>query len=271
MARRWFVLVLALLCLLAGCGGKEPVWSDPVPQNKYDGEAFAVTDGFLTYGAGVSLVGVDVSSYQQKIDWERVAGAGVQFAMLRAGYRGYTEGGLFEDEYFRQNAEQALAAGLEVGVYFFSQAVSEEEAEEEGRFVLELIKGYDITYPVVFDWERQYGETSRTENVDGGTMTACAVAFCEVIEEAGYLPMVYFNPAMGYDELDLERLMEWPFWLAHYTEGWEFTGFKYDFAMWQYTEDGQVAGIEGEVDLNLCLTDLSRWSSPAETEEPEAK
>lgn len=269
MARRWFALVLALLCLLAGCDAGEPAWSDPVPPNKYDSDAFAVVDGFLSYGAGLSLVGVDVSTYQGEVDWQQAAQAGVQFAMIRAGYRGYTEGALFEDEQFRRNMEGALAAGLEVGVYFFSQAVSEGEAVDEARFTLELIRDYDITYPVVFDWEKQDKENSRTKDTDGATMTACTIAFCEVIEEAGYLPMVYFSPSKGYNELDLEQLLRWPFWLAHYTPDWQFTSFKYDFAMWQYEDDGQVPGIEGKVDLNICLTDFSKWKSPLETSELE--
>lgn len=269
--RRWIILMLALLCLLTGCGEAEPAWTDPVPPNEYDREAFAVVDGFLSYAAGVSLVGVDVSTYQGEVDWKQAAKAGVQFAMIRAGYRGYTEGALFEDEQFRRNMEEALAAGLEVGVYFFSQAVTEEEAVEEARFVLELIEGYEIAYPVVFDWEKQEKETSRTRDTGGETMTACTIAFCEVIEEAGYLPMVYFSPSKGYHELNLEQLLRWPFWLAHYTPDWQFTSFKYDFAMWQYEDKGQVPGIEGNVDLNICLTDFSRWKSPLDGAEVEDK
>lgn len=262
------IAVLLMVLLLAGCAAGEPEWTDPVPPNNYDGHAFAVADGFLTYNRGVSLVGVDVSTHQGEIDWEQVADAGVEFAMIRAGYRGYTEGALFEDECFRTNAEGALAAGMEIGVYFFSQAVTVEEAREEARFVLELIRDFDVTYPVVFDWERQDRETSRTRETTGAVMTACAAAFCGEIQAAGYLPMVYFSPSKGYHELDLEQLMDWPFWLAHYTDGWEMTSFRYDFAMWQYSNRGEVPGIPGTVDLDLCLTDFSRWTSPR-AENPE--
>ena len=267
MLRKLLALLLVPLCLLAGCGGDTPaeptsaptvsVEVDPVPKNEYDAEAFAVADGFLTYTGGFSAVGVDVSSHQKEIDWAAVAEAGVEFAMIRAGYRGYTEGGLFEDEYFRANLEGAAAAGLDVGVYFFSQAVSREEAREEAEFLLSLLDGYALTYPVVFDWERQSGETSRTRLTDGDTVTRCAVDFCEVVEAAGYLPMVYFSPSKGYGELDLETLMEWPFWLAHYTDGWQPTSFRYHFHVWQYSSTGSVPGIKGNVDLNLCLTEFT--------------
>ena len=244
---------LLLALFLAGCGP-----ADPIPGNPYSAEDFVVAGGFLTYaGDAPSYVGVDVSSYQGEIDWPRVARAGVEFAIIRLGLRGYTEGGLFEDSCFSQNIEGALAAGLDVGVYFFSQAVSEAEAREEARFVLERLEGYEITYPVVFDWERQNYPDSRTRLTDGETQTACAAAFCQAIEQAGYLPMVYFSPSKAYDELDLARLLQWPFWLAHYTEDWQATSFRYQFAMWQYTSQGTVDGISTPVDLNLCLTEFS--------------
>lgn len=259
MGRRFLWLALALALLLPGCGAPR----DPVPANTYSAEDFVVAGGFLTYdGDGPSYVGVDVSAHQGEIDWEKVAAAGVEFAVIRAGYRGYTEGGVFQDEYFVRNMEGALAAGLKVGVYFFSQAVDTAEAEEEARQVLAWIEGYDVTWPVVFDWERQSYENSRTREVDGETQTACAIAFCRVIGEAGYLPMVYFSPSKGYTELDLEQLLEWPFWLAHYTEGWSATSFRYHFAMWQYTSAGAVDGIAGNVDLNLCLTEFGGEKEP---------
>jgi GH25 family lysozyme M1 (1,4-beta-N-acetylmuramidase) len=253
-------LALALSLALSGCGGESEARTDPVPANTYAAEDFVEAGGFLTYvGDGPSAVGVDVSSYQGEIDWEAVADAGVEFAIIRAGYRGYTEGGLFEDVCYRQNMDGALAAGLEVGAYFFSQAIDSAEAAEEARFVLDLLEGYEVTYPVVFDWERQDADTSRTSQTDGDTQTACAAAFCQTIEGAGYLPMVYFSPSKGYNELDLEQLAGWPFWLAHYTDGWSATSFKYHFVVWQYAQDGAVDGITGKVDLNLCLTDWSAW------------
>lgn len=268
MAKRWCALILALLCLLSGCASEPspssptPVPTDPVPPNLYDSQAFKVEDGFLAYeGAEASLVGVDVSSYQQEIDWQAVAAAGVDFAMIRVGLRGYVYGNLVEDTRFRQNIEGALAAGLEVGVYFFSQAVNQIEAVEEALFLLERIEDYDITYPVVFDWERQDKEGSRTAETSGAVQTACAAMFCRAVEAAGYLPMVYASPSKAYDELDLAQLTRWPFWLAHYTDGWQPTGFRYHYSIWQYSCDGRVDGIPTPVDLNLCLTDFSRWKT----------
>ena len=228
-----------------------------IPLNQYDSELFTVVDGFLHYlGTPVSRVGVDVSSHQGEIDWQRVAGAGVEFAIIRVGYRGYTVGGINQDPYFHQNIQGALDAGLEVGVYFYSQAVTVEEAVEEAVQTLEWIQGYDVTYPVVFDWERVSGASSRTDSTTGETITACARAFCEIVEAAGYQPMVYGNTSnISEGDLDLAQLLDYPFWLAHYTPDWTPTDFPCHYHMWQYSSRGSVDGIEGRVDLDLCLTD----------------
>ena len=137
-----------------------------------------------------------------------------------------------------------------MGVYFFSQAVSPEEAEEEARFVLDLLEGCDITGPVVFDWENISSGPARTDGVDSATLTAMANAFCNLVEEAGYQPMIYFNQYIAYLLYDLEGVAQYPFWLAQYTH---FPDFYYDFQMWQYTDAGQVAGIQGKADLNLRI------------------
>ncbi len=262
MKFRRMVLLLLSALLLTGC---TPLSADPVPANSYAPEDFAVVDGFLTYqGDSPSHVGVDVSSYQGEIDWAKVREAGVEFAIIRVGFRGYTEGGLYEDSCFRQNMEEALAAGLKVGAYFFSQAVTAQEAREEARYAMELLEGYELTYPVVYDWERQGAEDSRTRDTDGQTQTECAVAFCQEVEARGYQPMVYFSPSKAYSELDLEALLDWPFWLAHYTQDWEATTFRYHFAMWQYTSQGTVDGIPTPVDLDLCMMEF-----PVQTPEEE--
>ena len=229
--------------------------------NRYDSGAFVVEDGFLTYrGDAPSYVGIDVSSHQGRIDWAQVAAAGVDFAMIRAGYRGYYNPTLNQDAYFTYNIQQALAHGLEVGVYFFSQAVTEEEAAAEAYQLLEWIDGYDITYPVVFDWESVDDEDSRTRDTDGETVTRCAQVFCSIIEDAGYLPMTYGSPSKIYaGGIDLTQLQDYPFWLAHYTTDWVPTSFRYHYHMWQYSSSGSVPGIEGRVDLDLCLTDFSQW------------
>ena len=224
--------------------------------NTYDSSAFVVENGFLTYqGDAPSYIGVDVSSHQNEVDWEQVAAAGVDFAMIRVGYRGYTEGGIYQDHYWEENITGALDAGLSVGVYFFSQATSVEEAREEALQTLIWIADYDITYPVVFDWERVSGPHSRTSSTTGDMITACAQAFCQLVEEAGYTAMTYGSPSKVGSDLDLAQLTDYPFWLAHYTTDWNPTSFPYHYDMWQYTSSGSVDGIEGRVDLSLCLTE----------------
>ena len=225
-----------------------------VPVNSYRSEKFVLADDRMTYTADglATSLGVDVSSYQGEIDWQAVAADGIDFAMIRAGgrYYGLDSGTIFEDPQCRANIQGASEAGLEVGVYFFSQAVSPEEAEEEARFVLDLLKGCDITGPVVFDWENISSGPARTDGVDSATLTAMANAFCNLVEEAGYQPMIYFNQYIAYLLYNLEGVAQYPFWLAQYTQS---PDFYYDFQMWQYTDAGQVAGIQGKADLNLRI------------------
>ena len=233
-----------------------PAAEEAVPPNQYDSSLFTVENGFLTYQGGTpSYVGVDVSSHQGKIDWQKVAAAGVEFAMIRVGYRGYTAGSIYQDNYFTANITGALEAGLDVGIYFYSQAVTTAEAAEEARQVLEWIEGYDITYPVVFDWERMKTSSSRTKDTTGETITACAQVFCDIIQDAGYTAMVYCNTSDAGTDFYLSQLQDYPFWLAHYTPDWTPTTFPYHYDMWQYSSSGSVDGIPGRVDLNLCLTD----------------
>lgn len=222
---------------------------DGVERNTYIPQAFVQGEnGWISYPD--ALQGVDVSVYQGEIDWQAVADAGVDFAIIRVGYRGYSQGGLQMDERFRENMDGALAAGLDVGVYFFSQATSVLEAEEEADFVLSAVRGYPIKYPVAFDWEFIDGAEARTDGMDGDTVTQCAAAFCELVSVAGYTPMVYFNQELGYLFYQLDQLDASQFWLAEYDTK---PDFFYDFEMWQYTHTGAVPGIQGNVDLNLAF------------------
>lgn len=227
-----------------------------VPANSYIPEAFVAEeqdDGsyYMTYSLGNYSVGIDVSHYQGTIDWQEVADSGIDFAIIQLGYRGYSEGSLNTDACFEENIEGALDAGLDVGVYFFSQAVSVQEAVEEAEYVLEEIRGYDVTYPVIFDWELLSYSSSRTKDVGAETVTACIAAFCETVEAAGYVPMFYANTTTAY-ELDMGYLTQYQFWLASYTDTAP-ADFKYHFDMWQYTSSGTVPGISGRVDMNICL------------------
>ena len=225
-----------------------------MPLNPYDREDFSLDQrGRVVYShrGKQAKTGIDVSVYQKEIDWQAVAEDGIDFAILRLGYRGYTEGGLFLDQYFDQNLQGALDAGLEVGVYFFSQAVTPEEAEAEADYVLEALGGREISYPVAFDWEPiAPGNNARTDGLDNDVLTRCAAAFCQRIQEAGLRPAVYFNQSLGYLRYDLRELTDHDLWLAEYDD---VPDFYYHFDLWQYTHTGRVAGIEGDVDLDLDL------------------
>ena len=251
-----------------------PTRTEPDP-NPYISENFSLDDnGYLSYHGDVpSYRGIDVSAHQKEIDWAQVAGAGMDFAMIRAGYRGYTAGTLNKDAYFEANIRGALANGLEVGVYFFSQAMTPREAEEEAYLLLDWIKDYPITYPVVFDWEEINKPDARSYGASGDTVTACARTFCKIIEDAGYTPMTYGSPNKIYKGgLRLGELQDWPaFWLAHYTKNTVPTSFRYHYSMWQYSSTGRVPGIEGNVDLDICLTDWSAWKTAKTPDEPPAE
>lgn len=224
---------------------------EELDKNTFSAADFSEEDGMLCFsGEGyTALSGIDVSFYQGEIDWNAVAADGIEFAVIRAGYRGCTEGGISEDERFRENMLGALDAGLKVGVYFFSQAVNAAEAEEEADFLLDLISGYDVTLPVMFDWEHiGNGTPARTDSVSGETLTECALAFCEKVAGAGYSSGVYFYPNLGYLEYDLGQLAGLTFWLS---EPGNAPSFWYAHEMWQYSYSGRVAGIEGEADLNM--------------------
>ena len=173
---------------------------ETVPAFSYIPQLFRMEGDYLTYDDGTvqGHLGVDVSQFQGEIDWEQAADAGVEFAIVRVGGRGYTEGKLYEDTYFDRNVQGALDAGLAVGAYFFSQAITVEEALEEARFVLERVRDYDLTMPVVFDWEMVSDSSARTNAIDSDTMNEVALAFCGAIQEAGYESMIYFNSYQGY-------------------------------------------------------------------------
>lgn len=232
-----------------------------MPLNPYDREAFSLDElGRLTYekDGKRARTGIDVSVHQQEIDWQAVAADGIDFAILRLGRRGGTEGGLYIDDRFERNLQGALDAGLDVGVYFFSQAITPEEAEEEANYVLSTLDGRKLTYPVAFDWENIVVEGgARTDNLDGETMTLCAAAFCKTIQEAGYRPAVYFNQTQGYLRYDLRELTAYDLWLAEYGEENKPDSYKpdfyYHFDLLQYRDNGTVAGIDGDVDLDLDL------------------
>ncbi|SHI23065.1 Listeria/Bacterioides repeat-containing protein [Sporobacter termitidis DSM 10068] len=224
-----------------------------VPVNSYDKSAFYLDNGLLRYNSQTvkTKIGVDVSSYQDTIDWQKVKNAGIDFAILRVGFRGYgSSGSMNLDSRFRTNLTGALNAGLKVGVYFFSQAITPQEAIEEADFVLSEISGYDIAYPIVFDWETVGSSSARTAGMSTQMLTQCARAFCGRVAAAGYTPMIYFNMSLGYLKYDLSAVQDYKFWLAQYTAT---PTFYYDFQMWQYTSSGTVDGIPGNVDMDISF------------------
>ncbi len=193
--------------------------------------------------------GVDVSSHNGKIDWEKAKKAGITFAFVRVGYRGYgEEGSLNTDEYALENIDGAQAAGLDVGAYFFSQAVSEEEAVEEADLTLEILDGRDLELPIVYDPEDILNDQARTDTVSSKQFTKNAVAFCDRIRDAGYEPMLYCNLYWEAYRLDLTQLSDVEIWYADY-EAEPQT--PYHFTFWQYDESGHVDGIPGDADLDL--------------------
>ena len=216
-----------------------------LPENPYSEEDFDYVDRYLTCTAGPCMLGVDVSSWQYDIPWPLVKASGIDFAIIRLAWRGSTEGGIDEDSYARINYQGAKDAGLKVGGYFFSQAITPEEAEEEARFILEMAEEMEFDMPIIYDWEQSGG---RTANMDPRTLTDCAKAFCQTIEEGGLEAMVYFNVQYACYEMYLEELTDYQFWLAMYNSRMDF---PYRIDMWQHTDHGSVPGIEGAVDLNI--------------------
>ncbi len=247
------LLILAIIVGLMSRGRTVPeVPTEPtLAPNPYTPADFIRQGDYLTLANGTARLGVDVSEHQKEIDWAQVADAGMEFAFVRLGYRGYTQGGMFTDAYAAQNIAGAREAGLKVGAYFYSQAVSVAEAQEEAAFCIDFLKDHSIDLPVVFDWEYVSGE-ARTAGVDKQTLTEAAKAFCEAMEAAGYQAMIYFNPHIASDYLDLFALDEYGFWLSLYTETMTYPN-KVSF--WQYTERGSVPGITGNADINIWFPD----------------
>lgn len=193
--------------------------------------------------------GIDVSKWQGKIDWEQVKAAGYDFAFLRLGYRGYgAEGKLEIDDTFYYNIQNARKYGIDLGVYFFSQAINEAEALEEANFVLSALEGYKLQLPIIYDPELISYDESRTDNVTGEQFTKNTMVFCDAVKAAGFEPMIYSNMVWEADLFDMTQLQNYDFWYADY-EALPQT--PYDFTFWQYSDSGTVAGIEGNVDLNL--------------------
>lgn len=219
-----------------------------IPLNDYIPEDFVMVDGFMTHKTAPYMVGIDVSSHQGEIDWKQVKEAGVEFVIIRLGYRGYgEEGRLVKDPMAQEYYEGAKEQGLLVGGYVFSQALTEQEAVEEAEMALEVTADWQLDLPVAFDWEFLHFE-ARTQDMVPRLITNCAKAFCRTLEEGGVQPMLYTG--LYVKTLKLEEVKQYPMWLALYSEN-----MSYDYWMnfWQYSCTGKVPGIETDVDLNIYL------------------
>lgn len=223
----------------------------PPPENPYGPVDFTADEdtGEITLTSGNGIKGIDVSEWQGDIDWQQVKDSGVEFVIIRVGGRGTEKGTLYSDSNAQDYYEGATAAGLKVGAYIFAQSVTEQEAIEEAEFVLEAVKDWDVQMPLVYDWE-YVDEKARTADVDSRTLTDMAKAFCNTIQDAGYKPMIYFGRSQSKDLLNLEELVQYPFWLAMYST---IMDYPYKIDMWQYTDEGKVPGIQGNVDMNLLF------------------
>ena len=224
-----------------------------LPPSELSADCFGWDGSYKSYDSPTmtARLGVDVSLFQGGIDWDQVAQSGVDFAIIRAGYRGYGDGSTVPDDLFTQNVEAATANGIGVGVYFFSQALNEEEARAEAHEVLAMLDGYEIQYPIYFDWEPIAEEQeARTASISATELTACAKAFCDTIEAAGYRAGIYFNLSMASHYYHIEQLGAYSFWLAEYQD---VPSFPFAVELWQYSNEGQVPGIYTTVDMNLCF------------------
>ena len=235
--------------------------TDPdAPKNDYIKTCFVLDGQLMSYTDTENYIyrlGIDVSYHQGNIDWESVAEQGYEFVFIRIGFRGYGQAGnVLEDEQFKANLEGAKAAGLDVGVYFFSQALTEEEAAYEAEFVLELLAGTELDLPVVYDPEYILDDEgnkiseARTSTLSGEQVTENTLTFCSAIEEAGYEAAFYTNMLSESEVFDMTALSAYTVWYADYNETPQT---PYAFEFWQYSESGTVAGIDSAVDLDIQL------------------
>lgn len=205
-------------------------------------------------------VGIDVSKWQGNIDWAQVKASGVEFAIIRAGYRGSTVGSIMEDPYFEKNMKGAIANGVKVGVYFFSMARNEEEAIQEAAWLVSAIRKYSITYPVAYDLE-SWGQ-GRIADVSYSQLTSNAIAFLGYVKSSGYTPMMYASKNDFNNRWETNRISGCKFWLAHYTDKTDYRG---SYQMWQYSSKGSVPGISGYVDMNIAYFSYSNVAQPQHT------
>lgn len=271
--KRFILLISLVIFIFSGCAflshNEEPSY-DPIYATDVNGEFVPIhkdvdeskldpklfyqdSDGRFAYSDSgfVTKTGIDVSVFQGDIDWSAVKADGIDFAMLRIGFRGYGSKGIMEaDAKFEENYINAKNAGIDVGVYFYSQSVTPDEARDEAKLVLSILGDKELDFPVAYDWEYVDYAEARTAEMTSEQITLCAEAFCDEIKLSGREVSIYFNREIGYFEYDLTKLNDIDFWLAEYSD---YPTFIYKFNMWQYTDSGTVDGISSNVDLNIYI------------------
>ncbi|MCR5584546.1 MAG: glycoside hydrolase family 25 protein [Lachnospiraceae bacterium] len=238
-----------------GAGGEKVLTTldSKIPLSTVENENIKLdANGFKYYeenGQKASHLGIDVSKWNNNIDWKKVKEAGVEFAIIRLGNRTTGSGQINLDPYFRDNMMGAIDAGIKVGVYFYTQAITVEEAKEEADFCIENLKEFEVTYPVVFDSER-YDGTGRADKMANSVRTEIAKAFLERVKSAGYKPAIYMSTNWSLLNINLRDLTDYDLWYAYYGEE---LYYPYKFTIWQYASDGSVPGVSGDVDVNISF------------------
>ncbi len=264
---RNLIIVLVLVALVIVCFSsflilqnkkKRELEETPVEstlvENTYNWDNLVKDGSFMSYedDTYTSMQGIDVSSHQEWINWEKVKNAGVEFAYLRVGYRGWETGEIHKDSYFDYNIQSCIKYGIKVGVYFFSQATSVDEAREEAEFTLQQIKGYDIDLPVCFDIEKAGEGKGRVDHLSKEVWTQNAVTFLHIMKNAGYETMNYNSTKLFEKYFLLEYMQEFDTWVAHYDV--DHPTYQYTFSIWQYTDQGTVDGIDGsDTDMDIMF------------------
>lgn len=223
---------------------------DPEKEDKAVNSAEEDADGTenmeLQFDKGSAKLGIDVSKWNQEINWEAVKDAGVEFAIIRCGYRGATTGALVIDPRYEENIEGAISAGIPVGVYFFTQALDEVEAVEEASMAIDLVKGYGLNYPLFLDVEASGG---RADGISRETRTAVCKTFCQTVQNSGITAGIYANKNWFTEKISTGSLTSYKLWLAQYASAPTYTATRYD--LWQYSSKGRVSGISTSVDMNI--------------------
>lgn len=231
--------------------------NEDIPQNKYDYSGLKYQKPFMNYyedGKIVSKSGVDISANQGEVDFSKLKNAGCDFVMLRVGARGYSSGNLVTDANFKDNLKAAKKAGLDIGVYFCSQAISKSEAREEADELLDAISGYSVKYPVAFVMETVDGDMARIESLDMTERTQIAKAFMDRVEDAGYKAMIYGDKEWLLTMVDMEDLQDYDVWFAQDSDEPEY---PYEFGMWQYDSDASIKGISGDAAMIMSFKDYA--------------